>query len=153
MTISEASYYCLSQRLKRLPAVQETWVRSLSREDHLEKVMATHSSILAWRLPWREEPGRLESMGLQRVGHDWATSLHFKMELDSRSAPLYGRHWGCPKWVRWIKELFHSWSPDCHWLMERWIKWWRTKPMGTWVLPQGAVFLKTILVCLLLLRL
>ena len=51
--------------VKNLPAVQETWVRSLGREDPLEKEMATHSSILAWRMPWTEEPGRLQSMGLQ----------------------------------------------------------------------------------------
>ena len=51
-------------------AVQETQVRSLSREDPLEKEKATHPSILAWRIPWREEPGRLQSMGSQRVGHD-----------------------------------------------------------------------------------
>ena len=56
--------------VKRLPAMQKTWVRSLGREDALEKEMATHSSILAWKIPWTEEPGRLQSMGLQRVGHD-----------------------------------------------------------------------------------
>ena len=55
----------------------ETQVRSLGREDPLEKEMATHSSILAWRIPWREEPGRLQSTGLQRVRHDWATSHPF----------------------------------------------------------------------------
>ena len=60
----------VAQGLKHLLAVQETWVRSLRREDPLEKEMATHSSILAWRIPWREEPGRLQSMGSQRVGHD-----------------------------------------------------------------------------------
>ena len=60
----------LAQRLKRLPPMQETWVRSLGREDPLEKEMATHSSILAWRIPWTEEPGRLQSTGSQRVGHD-----------------------------------------------------------------------------------
>ena len=60
----------MAQRLKRLPAKWETWVRSLGREDSLEKEMATHSSILAWRIPWREEPGRLQSTGLQRIGHD-----------------------------------------------------------------------------------
>ena len=60
----------VAQRVKRLPAMQETCVQSLSREDSLEKEMATHSSILAWRIPWTEEPGRLQSMGLQRVGHD-----------------------------------------------------------------------------------
>ena len=65
----------VAQRLKHLPGMLETWVWSLGREDPLEKEMATHSSILAWRIPWREEPGRLQSMGSQRVGHDWATSL------------------------------------------------------------------------------
>ena len=54
--------------------MRETWVRSLGQENPLEKEMATHSSILAWRIPWTEEPGGLQSMGLQRVGHDWATS-------------------------------------------------------------------------------
>ena len=58
------------QRLKRLPAMRETWVRSLVWEDSLEKEMATHSSILAWRIPWTEEPGGLQSTVSQRVGHD-----------------------------------------------------------------------------------
>ena len=60
----------VAQRLKRLPAMQETQVRSLGREDPLEKKMSAHSRILAWRIPGREEPGRLQSTGLQRVGHD-----------------------------------------------------------------------------------
>ena len=60
----------VAQRLKHLPAIQETRVRFLGREDPLEREMGTHSSILAWRIPWREEPGRLQSTGLQRVGHD-----------------------------------------------------------------------------------
>ena len=59
----------MSQTVKRLPAIWETWVRSLGWEDPLQKEMATHSSILAWEIPWSEEPGRLQSMGLQRVGH------------------------------------------------------------------------------------
>ena len=58
------------QKVKNLPAMQETWVRFLGQEDPLEKGMATHSSILAWRIPWTEEPGGLLSMGSQRVGHD-----------------------------------------------------------------------------------
>ena len=62
--------------VKRLPAMQGTRVRSLGWEDLLEKEMATHSSILAWRIPWVEERGRLQFMGPQKVGHDWA-SLHF----------------------------------------------------------------------------
>ena len=56
--------------VKRLPTMWETGVRSLGREDPLEKEMATHSSTLAWKIPWTEEPGRLQSMGSQRVGHD-----------------------------------------------------------------------------------
>ena len=60
----------VAQRLKCLPAMQETWVRFLGWEDPLEKEMATHSSILAWRTPWTEEPGGLQSTGSQRVGHD-----------------------------------------------------------------------------------
>ena len=60
----------VAQTVKRLPTMRETWVRSLGQEDPLEKEMATHSSILAWTIPWTEEPGRLQSMGPQRVGHD-----------------------------------------------------------------------------------
>ena len=68
-------HYCtpsaslVSQLVKNLPAVQETWVQSLGWEDPLEKEMATHSSILAWKISWTEEPGELQSMGSQRVGH------------------------------------------------------------------------------------
>ena len=58
-----------------LPAMWETQFQSLGQEDPLEKEMATHSSILAWRIPWIEEPGRLQSMGSQRIRHNWATSL------------------------------------------------------------------------------
>ena len=61
--------------VKFLPAMWETWVRSLSWEDPLEKEMATHCSILAWKIPWTEEPDRLQSKGSQRVGHDLVTSL------------------------------------------------------------------------------
>ena len=56
--------------VKDLPAIQETWVQSLGQEDPLEKEMATHSSILAWRIPWTEESGRLQSVELQRVRHN-----------------------------------------------------------------------------------
>ena len=60
----------MAQRIKNLPARQETQDQSLDWEDPLEEEMATHSPILAWRIPWIEEPGRLQSMGSQRVGHD-----------------------------------------------------------------------------------
>ena len=59
----------MAQMVKNLPEMQETWVRSLGWEDPPEKGMATHPSILAWRIPWTEEPGKLQSMGSQRVGH------------------------------------------------------------------------------------
>ena len=60
----------VAQRLKYLPATQETWVRSLGCEDLLEKGKVTHSSILVWRIPWTEEPGGLQSLGSSRVRHD-----------------------------------------------------------------------------------
>ena len=60
----------VAQLIKNLPAMQETWVLSLGQKDPLEKGMVTHSSILAWRIPGTEEPGRLQSMGSQRVRHD-----------------------------------------------------------------------------------
>ena len=66
--------------------MRETWVQSLDPEDPLEKKMATHSSILAWRIPWTEEPGGLQSVGSQRVGHDWATSLSLSQSLALRPA-------------------------------------------------------------------
>ena len=64
----------MAQMVKNLPAMQETRIQSLGREDPLEEGIATHSSILAWRIPWMEEPGGLQSMGPQRVRHDWATN-------------------------------------------------------------------------------
>ena len=65
----------VAHRVKRPPAMREAQVRSLGQEDPLEKEMATHSSTLAWKIPWMEEPGRLQSTGLQRVRHNWVTSL------------------------------------------------------------------------------
>ena len=79
--------------------MQDTRVRSLGWEDPLEKEMATHSSTVAWRIPWREEPGRLQSMGSQRVRHDWATSLHF----TSLQNPQQGSWKIFPSWHQSIK--------------------------------------------------
>ena len=72
--LSNSMVFLVVQMVKNLPAKQDTLVQSLSRDDPLEKGMATHSSILAWRIPWTEEHGRLQSMGMQRVGHNWATN-------------------------------------------------------------------------------
>ena len=60
----------VAQTVKRLPTLQETWVQSLGQEDFLEKEVATHSSIFAWKIPWMEEPGGLQSMGSQRVRYN-----------------------------------------------------------------------------------
>ena len=60
----------VAQMVKHLPVKRETWVQSLGQEDPLEKEMATHSSTVAWKIPWMEETGRLQSMGSQRIGHD-----------------------------------------------------------------------------------
>ena len=62
--------FLVAQMVKCLPIMRETWVQSLGQKDLLEKEMATHSNILAWKIPWTEEPGGLQSKGLQRVGHD-----------------------------------------------------------------------------------
>ena len=89
-----SSTWLVAQTVKHLPIMQETWVRSLGREVSLEKEMAAHSSILAWKIPWMEEPGRLQSMGSQRVGHDWATSLTYKAKgscLGYRSLFLWNK--------------------------------------------------------------
>ena len=78
------------QMVKHLSTMRETRVWSLGQEDRLEKEMATYSSTLAWKIPWMEEPGWLQSMGSQRVGHDWVSSLSFS------------RHWssGPTRWKR-----------------------------------------------------
>ena len=78
----------------------EFWVQSLGREDSLEKEMATHFSTLAWKIPWTDEPGRLQSMGLQRVRHDWVTSLSLTntLFLDKK-----------------LFSVFHHYRLDCKW--------------------------------------
>ena len=78
----------VAQTVKNLPAIQETWVQSLDWEDPLEEGMATRSSILAWGIPWTEEPGGLQSVGSQRAGHDRVTNTH-------RIGHLMGTGQGC----------------------------------------------------------
>ena len=103
--------------VKTLPAMQETMqemrVLYLGQEDPLEEGMATHSSILAWRIPWTEEPGRLQSMGSQRVRHDWSDSAHthtiWKEHIKSCSSDSVSRT------LRWHLQIFNSWA--CLWLL------------------------------------
>ena len=79
----------VAQTVKYLPAVWKTQVRSLGWEDPLVKELATHSSTLAWKIPWTKEPGRLQSMGSQRVGHDWVTSLYIVEYYFILQVPFY----------------------------------------------------------------
>ena len=83
----------MAQTVERLPAMWETWVPSLGQEDPLEKEMATHSSTLAWKIPWLEEPGGLQSMGSQRVGRlSNFTSLHFSGKEPACQGRRHKRH-------------------------------------------------------------
>ena len=93
-------------KVKNPPAKQEMWVRSLGQEVLLEKEMATHSSILAWRIPWTEEPGRLQSMRLQRIGHDLVTKQqqHTSFHRGSRAA-FWMLPGGSAEGARLIPEL------------------------------------------------
>ena len=92
------------QTVKNPPTTRETRVQSLGREDFVEQGMATHSSILAWRIPWTEEPGGLQSMGSLRVGHDWASSLslftfmHWRRKWQPTPVFLPGESQGWEAW-------------------------------------------------------
>ena len=104
-----------AQMVKNLPAMQETQVLSLSQEDPLEKEMVTHSSSIAWRIPWTKEPGGLQSMGSQRVGCNWATNTHadyldrIHCSFNKNQHSFYADFkifltlckWGIPETVSW----------------------------------------------------
>ena len=98
--ISEIIYIYIAslvaQTVKRLPTMRETWVWSLDWEVPLEKEMTTHSSIFSWKIPWMEEPGRLQSMGSQRVRQDWETSLHIYIY----DINIYISHRGTLEWTK-----------------------------------------------------
>ena len=99
----------VAQTVKNLLAMQETQVWSLGWEDPMEKEMATHSSILSWRIPWTEEPGGLQSMGSQRVGHDWATKTFtctsFRALAYTVSLYVFNLNW---QLTLANLEIFHS---------------------------------------------
>ena len=94
----------VAQTVKRLPAMWETRVQSLGEGDPLEKAVATHSSILAWKIPWTEEPDGLQSMGSQRVRHDWVTSLSFHQWCFYNIKKL------CEEFFFWHR-IFQVWRP------------------------------------------
>ena len=128
--------FLVAQLVKNLPAMWENRVWSLGWEDPLGKGTATYSSNFAWRIPWKEEPGRLQSMGLQRVGHDWATFL--SLSLPSLMTHLSEPPLGCcpcyliPKWdlPYWSgpSAVFNAYpacvpAPCCDQLSQGWCEW------------------------------
>ena len=134
--------FLVAHKVKNLPAMWETWIWSLGLEDPLEKEMAIHSSILAWIIPWTEEPGRLQSMGSQGVGHNWATyryicSMRLLLSLDLRHDSPYNdqryifnshhlftnlayqswRWTGRPGVLRFMgmQRVRHDWATELNW--------------------------------------
>ena len=94
--------FLVAQRVKHLPTMRETWVGSLDQGDPLEKEMATHSSILAWKIPWTEEPSRLQPMGLQRVEDDFTFTFTFTLytHKQNQNSPVKIKY----RLTRWTKE-------------------------------------------------
>ena len=107
----------VAQTIRWLPTMPETWVRSQGEEDPLEKEMATLSSTLTWKIPWTEERGRLQSMGSQRAGHNWASSLTFTLYCVSYKEYKLRRVY-CVRWRR-------KWQPTPAWRIP-----WREEPGG-----------------------
>ena len=115
----------VAQTVKNLPAMQKTWVRSSDQEDPLEKGVAIHSCVLAWEIPWTEEPGGLQSMGSQRIGLGWATnsltltlpSLVWNMESEFRKILFF--------WVLAPLTMFWFWYPEksMEYLPEKFLSW------------------------------
>ena len=93
----------VAQMVKNLPAMLETWVRSLDQKDALEKGMVNHFSILAWKIPWTEEPGGLQSRGSQRVGHDWATNTFALVWIKNPSISIIFIWWNHIL-TYWVKQ-------------------------------------------------
>ena len=89
MDLRQHNTSLVAQTVKCLSTMRETWVRSLGLEDPLEKAMETHPSILAWRIPWTEEPGRLQSMGSQRIAQDWVTKAQSREYPDPETIQTF----------------------------------------------------------------
>ena len=111
----------VAQMVKCLPTMRETWIRSLGREDPLEKEMATHSTTLAWKIPWMEEPGRLQSMGSQKVGHDWANSLHFTFYFyqKKKKKAVWDFYCDC---TDPIDQFELMWNFNSRWFSDSWTR-------------------------------
>ena len=94
----------VAQLVKNPPAAQETWIRSLGWEGPLDKGKATHSGILGWKIPWAGEPGKLQSMGSQRVRHDWVTNTHTE-NSDKEKTDFTLSSWS---YLKWLSVLFNN---------------------------------------------
>ena len=102
--------------IKTLPPMPQTWIRSLGQEDPLEKEVAIHSSILTWRIPWKEKPGGLQSTQLQRLGHDWVTNTSiFICKVKNGIAFLEKKSPDCPPlpWITIVRMRNHT-GPSSH---------------------------------------
>ena len=139
--------------------LQETWVWSLGWENTLEKEMTTHSSILAWRIPWTEEPGKLQSMGSQRIRHEWATkhSTKTKASVDAGSSTSFNPHripvrqvlfywWGNQGFRGHAYDLSHAARQWGRWDSPLWVRFWSLWSMSCFWKSQQRIlprFLKT----------
>ena len=112
----------MAQRVKHLPTMQETWVWSLGGKDPVEKEMATHCSILAWRIPWTEKPGSLQSTGSQKVGHNWG-NLACMLCIQTNTMPQQKLPDDSDLWSSdlhlWGLEFCHLYFPDT---LARWLQ-------------------------------
>ena len=134
----------VAQTVKNLSAVQETWVQSLSQEEILQKGLATHFSILAWRIPRTEEPGRLKSLGSRRVGHDWVTNSYRLYWLFTIFPPVsFPGLWAFWGWgyvfYPYIPYAWHSgWSmaDACSWMSGAYVSVLETKSPSFRTFPE-----------------
>ena len=105
----------VAQSVKNQPVTQETWVRSLGREDSLEKGMTTYCSVLTWRIPWTEEPSRLQSLESQRVGHGWVANTHTHVHRQLTHAISFTSHLCGYVWENRINDLPRIIQPTTQW--------------------------------------
>ena len=130
----------MAQTVKNLPVMQKTRVQSLVWEDLLEKGIATHSNILAWRIPWTEEPGGLQSMESQRVGHNWATNTWLRKHSDHTGLLLSKQYSSPSLFCQHSKALRIQ---QCEWMWRETMqeKLWRWKDLneGRGMCPRTAV--------------
>ena len=111
----------VAQMVKNLPAMQETRVQSLGQEDALEKGLDTHSSILAWRIPWMEEPGGPQSMGSQRIGHNWSDLAPGHTTSSFSILPSMDIY--VPS-ISWLLKIVLQWSLGHMYLFKLWFSLW-----------------------------